>query len=105
MSKQKIKKEELEKMYGKCVATMSFSIDDEIFTDGKVHTLIFDIYDGFAYCADYQGDEYIMQYPQLAFIKVSDKMSDMIREFNEMEATQAITPIEVINTYGKLYKI
>lgn len=105
MEKQKIKKEELEKMYGKCVATMAFSVNDEIFTDDKYHTLVFDVYDGFAYCENYRGNEYIMQYPQLAFIKVSTKMSDMIREFNEMDEKQEITPIEVINTYGKLYKL
>ena len=105
MNKQKFTKEELEKMYGKCISTVSFSIDDEIFKDGKVHTLTFDVYDGFAYCPDYNGEEYIMQYPQIAFIKVSDKMSEMIREYNEMEKDAQITPLEVINTYGKLYKI
>lgn len=103
--KQTLTKAEIEKMYGKCFANIELTIDDDLFNDGKEHKLNIDVYDGFAYCPDHEGEEYFLQYPQLGFIKISDKMQETIREYNEMDDKAEITPVEVIATYGKLYKV
>ena len=40
----------------------------------------FELYDGFGYCADFNGHEYILKYPKMAFVRCSVEAQDAIRE-------------------------
>lgn len=94
----KIKKEDLEKMYGKLIDTKQLTIQ------GFKDKLTFDIYDGLAYCADYKGDEYVLKYPKLSFIEDSVEMQKTIRDYLNLKDTDKISVLDVLQTYNEMDK-
>lgn len=94
----KIKKEDLEKMYGKLIDTKQLTIQ------GFKGKLTFDIYDGLAYCADYNGDEYVLKYPKLSFIEDSVEMQKTIRDYLNLKDTDKISVLDVLQTYNEMDK-
>ena len=75
MSKERISVVDLEKMtQTKYVCTQKLKLSDNIFGDNKKRIMEFDIFDGFAYCADFEGKEYFMKYPKKDFVKLSKEV-------------------------------
>ena len=64
----------------------------------------FDIFDGFAYCYDYLGEEYKMEYPKLSLIKVAKEMGETIRKHVNLDEKADIEPIHILMTYNQLSK-
>ena len=97
--------EEIEKMTdSKFVCTEVIDICDPIFGDKETHPMQFDIFDGFAYCADYEGEEYWMTFPKKEFIKVSKTMEQAIREYTKIGDDATITEKEIMVSYNTLFK-
>lgn len=94
----RISQNDLEKMYGKIVETKSLSI---VGFDEKPK---FEIYDGFAYCPDYNGEEYVLTYPKLSFVEDSDDMQKHIKQYLNLEDETKITVLDILQTFNKLYK-
>ena len=95
---RRIKKEDLEKMYGKMVEERDLTI---LGFNGKMH---FEIYDGLAYCENFKGDEYVMKYPKLEFIEDSIEMQDEIRKYLEMDEKSKISVLDVLQTFNEMDK-
>ena len=94
----RIKREDLEKMYGKMVEERDLTI---LGFKGKMH---FEIYDGLAYCENFKGDEYIMKYPKLEFIEDSVEMQDEIRKYLDMDEKSKISVLDVLQTFNEMDK-
>ena len=94
----RIKKEDLEKMYGKMVEERDLTI---LGFNGKMH---FEIYDGLAYCENHDGDEYVMKYPKLEFIDDSVEMQSEIRKYLKMDEDAKISVLDVLQTFNELDK-
>lgn len=94
----RIKKEDLEKMYGKMVEERDLTI---LGFNGKMH---FEIYDGLAYCENFKGDEYVMKYPKLEFIEDSIEMQDEIRKYLDMDEKSKISVLDVLQTFNEMDK-
>ena len=91
---------DLEKMtQTKYVCTQS----DNIFGDNKKRIMEFDIFDGFAYCANFEGKEYFMKYPKKDFVKLSKDMDKGVREFLELDEHQPLTETNILVTYNTLF--
>lgn len=96
--------QELEKMtHSKYVSSQKIKLIDEIFGDNESHILDFDIFDGFAYCANYKGKEYYMIFPKKEFIRASEEMKKNIRDFLEIDTYQVITEKEILASYNTLF--
>ena len=94
----RIKKEDLEKMYGKMVEERDLTI---LGFKGKMH---FEIYCGLAYCENFKGDEYILKYPKLEFIEDSVEMQDEIRKYLNMDEKSKISVLDVLQTFNEMDK-
>ena len=94
----RIKREDLEKMYGKMVEERDLTI---LGFKGKMH---FEIYDGLAYCENFKGDEYVMKYPKLEFIEDSIEMQDEIRKYLDMDEKSKISVLDVLQTFNEMDK-
>lgn len=96
----KIEENVLEKLYGKKVSTQTIQFQDkEFFGDNKKHSMSFDVYDGFAYCEDYKGREYVLSYPKLDFITSIKQMENAVREFMGLNDTDKICVTDVLQSY------
>lgn len=105
----KIKREEIEKFYGKIICTQTvnvskFSEEDENAEDKK-EDMVFDVYDGIAYCEDYKGKEYIMTFPKMEFIKECTEMQKKIREHLSLKETDSITASNIMQCYSEFSEI
>jgi hypothetical protein len=93
-----------EKLFGKKIATEKLSIE------GFKNKMPFEIYDGYAYCADYRGHRYEMVYPQLKAIKDSKEMADAVMEYinsiseKKLEVADEIGVIHVLIAFNTLYR-
>lgn len=94
----RIKREDLEMMYGKMVEEKTLSI---LGFKGKMH---FEIYDGLAYCPNHNGDEYVMKYPKLEFIEDSVEMQEEIRKYLKLDDQAKISVLDVLQTFNELDK-
>lgn len=103
----KISQKHLEGLYKPLICTQTIQIDDNeaLFGDKKKRVMKFDIYDGFAYCADYKGEEYYMIYPQLDFIKISKEMSQAVKEYVGLKDTDPIQVTDILTSYNTLYRV
>ena len=94
----------LEKMtQTKYVCTQRMKLSDNIFGDNKKRIMEFDIFDGFAYCANFEGKEYFMKYPKKDFVKISKDMDKGVREFLELDEHQPLTETNILVTYNTLF--
>ena len=66
-------------------------------------SLYFDIFDGFAYCANFEGKEYFMKYPKKDFVKLSKDMDKGVRDFLELDEHQPLTETNILVTYNTLF--
>lgn len=95
---KRIKREDLEKMYGKMVNEKNLSVYG---FKGKMH---FEIYDGLAYCENYNGDEYVLKYPKLEFIEDSVEMQDTIRKYLKLDGNAKISVLDVLQAFNEMDK-
>jgi len=96
--------QEIEKMTNsEYVCTQKIGISDPIFGDDKTHEMEFDVFDGFAYCANYKGKEYWMTFPKKEFIKIAKVMQEAIREYTKIGEDQEITEKEIMVSYNTLF--
>lgn len=77
-------------------------IVDEAFGDDKPHNLVFDIFDGFAYCHNYKGKEYTMSFPREILIKDAKGMQKNIREALNLSDEEAIVAQNILAVYFQL---
>ena len=95
---------DLEKMtQTKYVCTQRMKLSDNIFGDNKKRIMEFDIFDGFAYCANFEGKEYFMKYPKKDFVKISKEMEKGVRDFLELDEHQPLTETNILVTYNTLF--
>lgn len=95
---------DLEKMVqSKYVCTMKIKLSDEILGDNKKHIMEFDIFDGFAYCADYNGKEYYMTFPKKEFVKLSKEIEKSAREYLSLDEHTPLTEQHLLASYNTLY--
>ena len=78
-------------------------LSDNIFGDNKKRIMEFDIFDGFAYCANFEGKEYFMKYPKKDFVKLSKDMDKGVRDFLELDEHQPLTETNILVTYNTLF--
>ena len=93
---ERIKREDLELLYGKMVA------EKELTILGFKNKLSFEIYDGFAYCPNYRGSEYCMKYPKVEFVNKSTEMQDEIRKYMKLDENDDITIYEIMQTFNEM---
>lgn len=100
----KIERATLEKLYGNIICTQEISIiDEEKFNDKKTHNLIFDVYDGIAYCENYKGKEYILEYPKKSFVKDMNKtLLQEVKKYNNLNEEDDITVSDIMAAFGVL---
>lgn len=95
---------DLEKMtQTKYVCTQRMKLSDNIFGDNKKRIMEFHIFDGFAYCPNFEGKEYFMKYPKKDFVKISKDMEKGVREFLELNEHQPLTETDILVTYNTLF--
>lgn len=95
---------DLEKMnQTKYACTQKLKLSDNLFGDNKKRIMEFDIFDGFAYCANFEGKEYYMKYPKKEFIKLSKDMEKGIRDYLNLSEQEEITETHILQTYNTLY--
>ena len=87
----------------KYVCTQRMKLSDNIFGDNKKRIMEFDIFDGFAYCANFEGKEYFMKYPKKDFVKISKEMEKGVRDFLELDEHQPLTETNILVTYNTLF--
>jgi hypothetical protein len=73
------------------------------FGEDSTHNVVFDIFDGIAYCGDYRGEEIVLYYPKLDFIKSATIMRNHIITNLNLEEDTEITPIHILATYHQVY--
>lgn len=95
---ERIKREDLEKMYGKMIDERKLSIE------GFSQKLNFEIYDGYAYCPDYKGSEYVLIYPKMQFVRNSAEAQDAIREYLGLDKDKELTVLDVIQRFNTFLK-
>lgn len=93
---ERIKKEDLEKMYGKEIEERTLNI----LGVGKMKG--WEIYDGFAYCPDFKGHEYAMKFPKLDFIEDTVEMQKTIRKKLKMNDTDKISAFDILQVFNRL---
>lgn len=94
----RIKREDIEKNYGKMIDERPLSIE------GFSKKLHFEIYDGFAYCQDFEGSEYILKYPKMSFVKGSPDAQEAIRSYLGIDKNKDITVLDIIQRFNTFYK-
>ena len=95
---------DLEKMtQTKYVCTQRMKLSDNIVGVNKKRIMEFDIFDGFAYCANFEGKEYFMKYPKKDFVKLSKDMDKGVRDFLELDEHQPLTETNILVTYNTLF--
>lgn len=102
--KKRISIEDLEKMMQtKYVGTHKIKLADDVLGDDQKHILEFDIFDGFAYCADYKGKEYYMIFPKKEFVALSKDMTNTAREFLQLDEHAPLKEEDLLACYNTLY--
>jgi hypothetical protein len=64
----------------------------------------FEIYDGYAYCPDYKGHEYGIEYPRIELIEKSKELQGDIREWVGLKEDAEITVFDIIQTFNVMYR-
>lgn len=95
---ERISEEDLERLYGKVLHKCKLNIC------GFDTSMDWEVYDGFAYCPDYNGDEYSMIYPRIQFINESKGAQETIRKELELKDDSEITIMDIISTFNELFK-
>jgi len=93
---ERIKREDLELLHGKMIA------EKELTILGFKNKLTFEIYDGFAYCPNYRGSDYCMDYPKIEFVNKSNEMQDEIRKYMNLDENDDITIYEILQTFNEM---
>lgn len=94
----RISKEVLELLNGKIVA------EKELTILGFKNKLKFEIYDGFAYCPNYRGSEYCMEFPRIEFVNKSTEIQDEIRKYMNLDEKDDITIFEIMQTFNEMFR-
>lgn len=90
-------------MYGDLICTTEVVLADaKVFGDNTARKLEFDVWDGFAYCYDYLGKEYKMEYPKKSLINMATEMAKTIREHLSLDEKERIEPVHILMTYNQL---
>ncbi len=91
-------KEIIEIMYGKMIDEKNLDIS------GFKKPLNFEVYDGYAYCPNYKGHEYALEYPRIELIEKSKEMQEDIRNWLDMKEDDKITVYDIIQTFNIMYR-
>lgn len=97
--------QDLEKMTkSKYVCTQKLRLaDSNVFHDDCKRVMEFDIFDGFAYCPDFEGHEYYMDFPKTQFIKMAKQMEKNIREYINLDEHEPIKESHILMSYNTLH--
>jgi hypothetical protein len=94
----RISKDALETMYGKLID------EKELEISGFKKPLKFEVYDGYAYCPNYKGHEYAIEYPRVELIEKSKEMQEDIKGWLDMKEDETITVYDIIQTFNTMYR-
>ena len=86
----------------KFVSRQKIKLADPILGDNKKHILKFDLFDGFAFCPDYNGKSYFMVYPKLEFMKIAKEIEKEAREYLELDEHTPLSVENVLVAYNTL---
>ena len=89
---------------GKCYGLTKVQITkEELFHDKNEHELYFFVFDGFAYCPNYNGKVYMVKdLPRRQyFIDHKEEAEDILKE-NDIKAVTDITPFMILQFYGNI---
>lgn len=88
-----------EKMYGKKVCSKKLNIE------GFEKGIPFEIYNGYAYCADFNGHRFDMEYPQLKAIMNAEELSKAVIDYiDDINIKEEISEIHVLRAFNTLYE-
>lgn len=87
-----------------CKQTVRFQ-DKDFFGNNHRHTIEFEIYDGFAYCANFRGQELFLTYPMEEFVHLCTDMEESIRNFMGLDSTEKVLTTDILQSYCELHKI
>lgn len=94
----RIEKKTLETIFGNLVA------EKELELSGFRKKINFEIYDGYAYCPDYKGHEYGIEYPRISLIEKSKELQSEIRTWVGLDENAEITIYDIIQTFNVMYR-
>ena len=83
-------------MYGKAIEERELSIY------GFKGKMKFTIFDGFAYCPDFNGKEYTLTFPKLEFIEDSIDMQKQIREKLNLDDSDKISALSILQVFNEM---
>lgn len=79
-------------------------VDKKVFGDEEEHILTVDVFDGLAYCPDYNGKEYWLSFPKKSFVTSFDEMEKTVRAFHELSDDEEITEVHIMAAYSSLFE-
>jgi hypothetical protein len=85
-------------LFGKMIAEKEFTIL------GFKNKLNFEVYDGFAYCPNYRGSEYCMEFPKIEFVNKSSEIQSKIREYMNLDEKDNITVYEILQSFNEMLR-
>lgn len=103
----KLTDEEIEKMgYGKLVCEQPIRFQDtKFFGDNAKRIINFKIFDGFAYCEDFEGQELYLTYPKLEFVQACAEMQTAIKTYMSLDKHDKIGIVDILQSYCTLHKM
>ena len=88
----------LEHLFGKMIEERPLEIV------GFKKPISFEIYDGYAYCPDYYGNEYAIEFPLTSLVEKSTELQSDIRDWMNLEETAKITIYDIIQTFNVMFR-
>lgn len=71
---------------------------------GFKNPIKFEIYDGYAYCPDYYGNEYAIEFPVTSLVEKSTELQGDIREWMSLDDDAKITIYDIIQTFNVMLR-
>ena len=83
-------------LFGKMIAEKEFTIE------GFKNKLVFEVYDGCAYCPNYRGSDYLMEFPKVEFVNKSNETQDEIKRYLDLKDDDDITIYEILQSFNEM---
>lgn len=95
---ERLDKNIIEILFGKMIEERDIEIM------GFKKPLRFEIYDGYAYCPNYKGGEYEIDFPRMKLVEESKEFQEDIRKWMKLDENDTITYFHIVQTFNELYK-
>ena len=98
-------KENLQKIFGDKIESGEMIItNSQLFNDENPHTLVFDFYDGFGFCENYENKRYYISYPLISFFKNRKEVTQEVinNASKDTDKEEELTPFNIALTFGEV---